>query len=305
MTQLKIDSVVVAVPSLSKSSIRLLVDDREVNVRAPVEVAPGAVVQLRVYAFDEDGLVIRRVDHALEFIVNGSQQVESGEGTKRVVANYVAAKSAYCAEIVLPQETGEYRLQLDRVFGFGLRNGNFTATSSLASPILLIMAAEPISRTQRALTIGVAVVLVLGLGGLLVYARKQRENLKELLFSMMSNEGMQGLQIANDVIDFASDAFLYSTVVRNFAHLHTLFMGFTICFALACLVSSVGLFLKLRALLAQLRTRNRAFTLRQNSAAGAGAIGRKMFLANRLAENGKDRMLTYAAVITCAFEGKL
>jgi hypothetical protein len=46
VTQLKIDSVVVAVPSLSRSTIALRVDNRDANTGEPVEVAPGKNVQL-------------------------------------------------------------------------------------------------------------------------------------------------------------------------------------------------------------------------------------------------------------------
>jgi hypothetical protein len=55
VTRLKIDSVVVAVPSLSRSSIKVRVNDRDVQPGAPVEVPQGVKVQLFVNAKDEDG----------------------------------------------------------------------------------------------------------------------------------------------------------------------------------------------------------------------------------------------------------
>jgi hypothetical protein len=121
--------------------------------------------------------------------------------------------------------------------------------------------------------------------------------LKERFVSLMSNEGVQGLLIGNDVIDFASDAFLYHTVVVDFAHLNALFISFTVFFALACCVSGVGLFLKIGALVAQLRIRKREltqFALHHDSKMGAGAIDRKTELTNRLGQCKKDIMHTYA-----------
>jgi hypothetical protein len=257
-----------------------------VNTRAPVGLAPGAKAQLQVHAVDEDGLAIRRGDRTLDFIV--SKNPESGEGIKRVVANYVPAQSAYCAEVVLPQAAGEYQLRLDKVFGFGLLERNGSAAASLASPIILVVA-DPLSATQKAVTIALAVAFVLCFGGLLVYIRKNTTQLKALFFSLLSNEGVQGFQIVNETVDFASGAFLYHTVLADFTHFHALFISFTVSFALACFVSSVSLVLKIRALVTQLRMRKRDFALLKDDKTG---IDRKTILANRLARNRKDRMTT-------------
>jgi hypothetical protein len=86
MTQLKIDSAVIAVPSLTKSAMRLLVDKSEVDPRAPVGLASGVKAQLEVDAVDEDGLAVRRGDRTLDFIVSGLQ---SREGIMSFVDSFV------------------------------------------------------------------------------------------------------------------------------------------------------------------------------------------------------------------------
>lgn len=121
--------------------------------------------------------------------------------------------------------------------------------------------------------------------------------MKEVFVSWISNEGLQGLQVANEAIDFSSDAFVYHTVVTSFRHLNTLFMTYTICFAVACLASSVGLMVKIKALVAQLRSRRLASGLH-----GEGA-DRVTQLRVRLAQCRSGQMRTYAAVLTCILEG--
>jgi hypothetical protein len=207
MPELKINAAVVAVPSLSRSRMQLRVANRDVQMGEPVEVPQGANVQLWVYAVDEDGLDIRRGDRTLEFIVS---KLESGEGTKLVLANYVPAQSAYYTEVPLPQEAGEYQLRLDKVFGFGLleRNGSTVATASIASPIIFVVDA---SKSLRQTIVGsiCGCLVALSCFAMVRVIKRNRARAKELLLSFLRWEGIIVAEVCLELFDFTGTPLRY------------------------------------------------------------------------------------------------
>ena len=248
-----------------------------------------------ITAADEDGMLVRRGDRSFGLLFK-----PQGEGPLRITASYSHEEGVYMAQLTVPDDPGEHTLWAESVFGFELLLDGSPPSGlpSQVNPITLI-AVESIGTVKRAVMVSIAVLLVLGLVGLLFYARKNRARLKGVFVSLMSNEGLQGLQVANESIDFASDAFVYHTVATDFRHLDTLFMCYTISFAVSCLVSSVALVIKMKALIAQLRSRRLASKFAANHDDG----DRERTLRCRLAMCRKDVLLTCAGVLTCALEG--
>jgi hypothetical protein len=290
--QLEIDSSVVAVPSPSRSTVRLRRRKRYFEMGEAIEVGPGDSVDVLIAAVDEDGVPVRREDRsfALAFGLEG-------QGPVQVTASYTREEGVYLASLLVPDDPGEYKLWVESVFGFELLVGSPTSGLPSQANQITLISVESLGTAKKAVTITISALFVLGLVVLLFCARKNRARLKEAFVSLLSNEGMQGLQVANEAIDFSSDAFVYHTVVTNFRHLNTLFMSYTICFAVTCLASSVGLVIKMMALVAQFRSRRLASGLN-----GQG-VDRVTQLRVRLKQCRKDQMLTYAAVLTCVLEG--
>jgi hypothetical protein len=217
ITQLKINAVVVAVPSLSRSTMRLLVDEREVNTTAPVDLAPGVKLQLQVDAVDEDGLAIRRRDRTLDFIVSGllESSKETMQWTTRVVASYVPAQSAYHAEVVLPQEDGKYQLRLHKVFGFDVLEGNggTAATPSLARNVTLVIdSSKSRDESLKNTIIGSLCGCLFALACFAMFRliMLNRARAKELLLSFLRWEGIIVVEVCLELFDMIG-ALHYST----------------------------------------------------------------------------------------------
>jgi hypothetical protein len=293
--RLEVDSSVVAVPSPSRSVLRLRHRKRMFDAGIPVEVGPGDAMEVLITAADEDGMQVQREDRSFSLLFK-----PQGQGPAQLTASYSREEGVYMAQLTVPDDLGQHTLWVESVFGFGLLSDGSPPSGlpSHANPVTLI-AVESIGTIKRAVTVAIAVLLVLGLAGLLFYARKNRARLKVVFVSLMSNEGLQGLQVANESIDFASDAIVYHTVATDFRHLDTLFMCYTICFAVSCLASSISLGIKMKALVAQLRSRR----LASNYSADNDDGDRETTLRLRLEHCRKDLLLTYAGVLTCALEG--
>jgi hypothetical protein len=217
ITQLKINAVVVAVPSLSRSTMRLLVDEREVNTTVPVDLAPGVKLQLQVDAVDEDGLAIRRRDRTLDFIVSGllESSKETTQWTTRVVASYVPAQSAYHAEVVLPQEDGKYQLRLHKVFGFDVLEGNggTAATPSLARNVTLVVdSSKSRDESLKNTIIGSLCGCLFALACFAMFRliMLNRARAKELLLSFLRWEGIIVVEVCLELFDMIG-ALHYST----------------------------------------------------------------------------------------------
>jgi hypothetical protein len=290
--RLEVDSSVVAVPSPSRSIVRLRHRKSVFEAGQAIEIGPGDVVDVLITAVDEDGMLVRREDRSFTLLFK-----PQGHGPLQVTASYSREEGVYLAQLTSPDDAGEHKLWAESVFGFGLLldDSPLSGLPSQVNPITLTTV-ESIGTVKRAVTISIAALFVLGLVALLLYARRNRARLKVVFLSLMSNEGLQGLHVANELIDFATDAFVYHTVATDFRHLNTLFRCYTISFAVACLASNVGLGIKMKALIAQLRSRRLASNLSEDH-------DRKKMLRLRLELCRKDLMLSYSAVLTCALEG--
>jgi hypothetical protein len=199
VTQLNIDSVVVAVPSLHKSSIKVRVDNRDANTGARVEVAPGQKVQLWIHAVDEDGRTIQRGDRGFDFDVTA--KLKSGEQTWRVVVvSYVPAESSYYAEVPALEE-GEYQLRLTQAFGFGLNNNT---NASLAAPIVLVV--DSSKNLRQTIVGGVCGCLVaLACFAMVRVIKRNRARAKELLLSLLRWEGIIVAEVCLEFFDLTGE----------------------------------------------------------------------------------------------------
>jgi hypothetical protein len=199
MTQLKIDSAVIAVPSLTKS--RMQIDGLDFKTGSRVLVAEGLKVQLLIRAVDEDGLDVRRADRAFDFLLD-----KTGEEPRLVVANYVPAQSAYYAEVVLPQEDGEYQLRLHKVFGFDLLdpNGSAAATASLARTATLVVDSSKSRGDALKNTIIGSVcgfLFALACFAMCRLVLRNRARAKELLLSFLRWEGIIVAEVCLELFD--------------------------------------------------------------------------------------------------------
>jgi hypothetical protein len=199
MTPLKIGSFVVAVPSLTKS--RMQIDGLDFKTGSRVLVAEGLKVQLLIRAVDEDGLDVRRADRAFDFLLD-----KTGEEPRLVVANYLPAQSAYYAEVVLPQEDGEYQLRLHKVFGFDLLepNGSAAATASLARTATLIVDSSKSRGDALKNTIIGSIcgfLFALACFAMCRLVLRNRARAKELLLSFLRWEGIIVAEVCLELFD--------------------------------------------------------------------------------------------------------
>ncbi len=195
VTRLKIVSVVVAVPSLSRSSIKVRVDNRDADRGTRIEVAPGDKVRLWVDAVDEDGGTIQRGDRAFDFNVTASPN--AGDKPWRVVVvSYEPAESAYYAEVPA-LEAGEYQLRLIKVFGFYL---NSSTNASLTAPIVLVVDAS--KNLRQTIVGGICGCLVaLACFAMARIIKRNRARAKELLLSFLRWEGIIVAEVCLELFD--------------------------------------------------------------------------------------------------------
>jgi hypothetical protein len=156
-----------------------------------------------------------------------------------------------------------------------------------------------ISKAKVWIAAALSAVLVLFLAALFIWVYKKRHGVKELLATVMKNEGMQGLQLGNEVLDFASDAVVYHEVATRYRFMQGLFMAYTVAFPLSCFASVVAIGLKLKALRLQLRMRRRGLEF---AAQAQEQPDRRSVLQTRLDTCCKEQAHAYAAVLCAALE---
>jgi hypothetical protein len=160
-----------------------------------------------------------------------------------------------------------------------------------------------ISKAKVWVAAALSAILVLFLAALLIWVYKKRHGVKELFISVMKNEGMQGLQLGNEVLDLAGDAVVYHEVATHYRYMQGLFTAYTIAFPLSCFASIIAIGLKLKALRIQLRMRRR----RLDRAVPVDPTeedppDRRVVLRTRLDTCRKEQTHTYAAVLCAALE---
>jgi hypothetical protein len=161
------------------------------------------------------------------------------------------------------------------------------------------------SQTKLWTTLAIACLLIAFLAGLAVYTYKHRESAQALFTSVMKNEGIQGLHLGNEVIDFAGDAVMYYEVATRYRALQGVFMGYTIAFGLASFVFIFAFGLKLATLIAQLRSRRERLNTAALFRATSGQMlqeDRRSVLQERLTMCRKEQKNTYGAVLCATLE---
>jgi hypothetical protein len=154
-----------------------------------------------------------------------------------------------------------------------------------------------VNKAKVMIAASLSALLVLFLTGVFIWVCKKRQSVKELSISVMKNEGMQGLALGNEVVDFAGDALVYHEVATRYRYMETLFIAYTVAFPLACLASVIAIGLKLRAMILQLRLRRRGLDL-----AVQASPDRRCVLQTRLDTCRKEQTQTYAAVLSATLE---
>ncbi len=152
--------------------------------------------------------------------------------------------------------TGEYEIKVT--------DGNVSCTLVQSVTVVCSTGYEPMGsegkcfksgRAKFWISVAIGVFLVVCLCALLFVMSRKATDFKQLLTTIMANEAPILLQIASEVIDFVGDTFVFITVATRYRFLSNLFACYVVAYMVACLVSTVGLFLKIKALVQQLRTR--------------------------------------------------
>jgi hypothetical protein len=143
-------------------------------------------------------------------------------------------------------------------------------------------------------------LVLLCLLGLFVWIYTKRHSVKAIFTSVMQNEGMAGVQIASETLDFAGDAVLYQSVATKYRYMHVLFVCYTVFFCSAVLVSAIALGLKFKALFLQLRMRRKEFALPEPTV--STPKDRRATLVARLEAVRKEQLGVYAAVLVATLE---
>ena len=59
--------------------------------------------------------------------------------------------------------------------------------------------------------------------GLFFWIYKKRQSFKAAFVPVMKSEGMEGILIVSEILDFAGDAVMYHSVVTRYRYMHALF----------------------------------------------------------------------------------